>query len=39
MNPDLMNDMDNYAKLSKEYKDLEKIDFKYEEYEKILSID
>ncbi|AFM05327.1 bacterial peptide chain release factor 1 (bRF-1) [Bernardetia litoralis DSM 6794] len=37
MNPDLMKDMDNYAKLSKEYKDLEKIDFKYEEYEKILS--
>ncbi len=29
MNPDLMKDMDNYAKLSKEYKDLEKIDFKY----------
>ncbi len=37
MNPDLMKDMDNYAKLSKEYKDLEKIDFKYQEYEKILS--
>lgn len=37
MNPDLMKDMDNYAKLSKEYKDLEKIDLKYAEYEKVLS--
>lgn len=37
MNPDLMKDMENYAKLSKEYKDLEKIDLKYAEYEKILS--
>ncbi|PIY13065.1 MAG: peptide chain release factor 1 [Flexibacter sp. CG_4_10_14_3_um_filter_32_15] len=37
MNPDLMKDMENYAKLSKEYKDLEKIDLKYQEYEKVLS--
>jgi peptide chain release factor 1 len=37
MNPDLMSDMENYAKLSKEYKDLEKIDLKYQEYEKVLS--
>lgn len=37
MNPESMQDMKQYAILSKEYKDLEKIDFKYEEYLKILS--
>lgn len=36
MNPESMQDMKQYAILSKEYKDLEKIDFKYEEYLKIL---
>lgn len=30
--PDAMADMDNYAKLNKEYRDLEKIDKKYTEY-------
>ena len=34
--PDAMSDMSSYSKLSKEYKDLEKIVNKYEEY-KILS--
>jgi peptide chain release factor 1 len=36
MNPESMQDMKQYAILSKEYKDLEKIDFKYEEYLKII---
>ena len=31
--PDIMSDMANYTKLSKEYKDLGKIVDKYEEYE------
>ncbi len=35
--PDIMSDMKNYSKLSKEYKDLEKIVIKYDEYQKILS--
>ncbi|UXP33216.1 peptide chain release factor 1 [Reichenbachiella agarivorans] len=34
--PDAMNDMSNYSKLSKEYKDLEKIVIKYDEYRMIL---
>ena len=36
MNPESMQDMKHYAVLSKEYKDLEKIVNKYEEYLKIL---
>ena len=35
MRPDVMSDMKNYSKLSKEYKDLEKIVVKYDEYQKI----
>jgi len=34
--PDAMSDMSNYSKLSKEYKDLEKIVNKYEEYKIVL---
>ncbi len=34
--PDAMSDMGNFSKLSKEYKDLEKIVVKYEEYKIIL---
>lgn len=34
--PDAMSDMGNYSKLSKEYKDLEKIVQKYEEYKNVL---
>jgi len=34
--PDVMADMNNYSKLSKEYKDLEKIVKRYEAYKKIL---
>ncbi|MCC5919342.1 MAG: peptide chain release factor 1 [Cyclobacteriaceae bacterium] len=34
--PDAMADMKNYAKLNKEYKDLEKIVIKYEEYLEVL---
>jgi peptide chain release factor 1 len=37
MDPEVMNDMKHYATVSKEYKDLEKIDQKYEEYRAILS--
>jgi len=33
--PDIMSDMDNYTKLSKEYKDLEKIVNIYEEYKQV----
>ena len=35
--PDVMSDMKYYSKLSKEYKDLEKIVHKYDEYLKILN--
>ena len=35
--PDIMSDMDNYTKLSKEYKDLEKIVGIYKEYKNVLS--
>ena len=35
--PDVMSDMSNYSKLSKEYKDLEKIVQKYNAYSKVLS--
>ncbi len=35
--PDAMADMKKYSKLSKEYKDLEKIVRKYEEYQNVLS--
>ena len=35
--PDIMSDMDNYTKLSKEYKDLEKIVEIYKEYKNVLS--
>lgn len=35
--PDIMSDMKNYSRLSKEYKDLEKIVIKYDEYTKILN--
>ena len=35
--PDAMADMNNFSKLGKEYKDLEKIVEKYEEYKNILS--
>ncbi len=34
--PDIMSDMKNYSRLSKEYKDLEKIVNKYHEYKNIL---
>lgn len=34
--PDIMSDMKNFSKLSKEYKDLEKIVVKYREYKNIL---
>lgn len=34
--PDAMSDMSHYSKLSKEYKDLEKIVIKYEEYKNVL---
>ncbi|MEO9965642.1 MAG: peptide chain release factor 1 [Reichenbachiella sp.] len=34
--PDAMSDMNHYSKLSKEYKDLEKIVNKYEEYKNVL---
>ena len=34
--PDIMSDMKNYSRLSKEYKDLEKIVIKYHEYKNIL---
>ncbi|WP_448519227.1 peptide chain release factor 1 [Rhodoflexus sp.] len=37
MQPESMADMKNYAKLNKEYKELEKIVRKYEEYEQLLS--
>jgi len=35
--PDIMSDMKNYSKLSKEYKDLKKIVNKYDEYQKVLN--
>lgn len=35
--PDIMTDMDKYTKLNKEYRDLEKINDKYKEYENVLS--
>lgn len=35
--PDIMSDMSNYSKLSKEYKDLEKIVQKFDAYSKVLS--
>ncbi|MFC2123834.1 peptide chain release factor 1 [Bacteroidota bacterium] len=35
--PDVMSDMSNYSKLSKEYKDLDKIVRKFDTYSKILS--
>src|SRR6188474_2288936 len=35
--PDLMSDMKNFSKLSKEYKDLEKIVAKYDEYSNIIA--
>jgi peptide chain release factor 1 len=35
--PDIISDMQNYSKLTKEYKDLEKIDSKFGEYENVLS--
>ena len=35
--PDVMSDMNNYSRLSKEYKELEKIVQKYDEYQKIIS--
>ena len=35
--PDIMSDMNNYTKLSKEYSDLEKIVQKYEEYKSVCS--
>jgi len=35
--PDLMKDMKRYAQLNKEYKDLQKIVVKYEEYKNLLS--
>lgn len=35
--PDIMSDMKNYSKLSKEYKDLNRIVTKYDEYQKILN--
>ncbi len=34
--PDIIADMDRYSKLTKEYKDLEKIDTKFKEYENVL---
>ncbi|MDX2303473.1 MAG: peptide chain release factor 1 [Microscillaceae bacterium] len=37
VDPEVIVDMKQYAKLSKEYKDLDKIDSKYKEYENILS--
>ncbi len=37
MEPDIMSDMAKYTKLSKEYKDLEKIVDKYNEYSKALA--
>ncbi|TAF63582.1 MAG: peptide chain release factor 1 [Cytophagales bacterium] len=36
VSPDAMADMKQFAKLSKEYKDLEKIDIEYQAYENIL---
>ncbi|GAB4395543.1 MAG: peptide chain release factor 1 [Microscillaceae bacterium] len=35
--PDVIADMGRYSKLTKEYKELEKIDHKYKEYENVLS--
>jgi peptide chain release factor 1 len=35
--PDIMQDMKRYSQLSKEYKDLEKIVQKYDEYQEVLS--
>lgn len=35
--PDIMSDMKKYSQLNKEYKDLEKIVLRYEEYKRILS--
>jgi peptide chain release factor 1 len=35
--PDIMSDMKNFSKLSKEYKDLEKIVAKYDEYRNVIS--
>ncbi|MCP4456685.1 MAG: peptide chain release factor 1 [Cytophagales bacterium] len=35
--PDAMADMDKYSKLNKEYRDLEKIVFKYDEYSQALA--
>lgn len=35
--PDIMSDMNNYTKLSKEYSDLEKMVIKYKEYTSVLS--
>ncbi len=34
--PDIISDMQKYSKLTKEYKDLEKINVKFEEYENVL---
>ncbi len=35
--PDIIADMDRYSKLTKEYKDLEKINTKFKEYENVIS--
>ena len=35
--PDIISDMDNYTRLSKEYKDLEKIVLVYKDYKNVLS--
>ena len=35
--PDIMSDMNNFTKLSKEYKDLEKVVVKYKEYKDVVS--
>lgn len=37
LDPNIMSDMSKYAKLNKEYKELEKIDVQYRKYENILS--
>lgn len=37
IDPEVIQDMNQYTKLNKEYKDLEKIDQKYKEYENVLS--
>jgi peptide chain release factor 1 len=37
LDPNIMSDMSKYAKLNKEYKELEKIDVQYRKYENIIS--